>query len=258
MAPQAMRSLTDATRGTVVINPDGTFTYTPTVVNGTGTDTFRYRLTASESADEADVTLVISNVFVDDAGTLNVIGSTNNDRILIQPATGGNVSVRYNNALRGNFVDVEKVVVYGGDGADTITVGTINRPVELYGEGGNDYLSAGNRDDLLDGGEDNDRLFGNGGTDTLYGGSGADLLYGGDFNAALLDDTALLTIWADWSSNDSMRWEDAALAINDAAIEDDADSLLGEGEADWYLTHIADLIKLSTEKLAPNRILPIV
>jgi Ca2+-binding RTX toxin-like protein len=167
-----------------------------------------------------------------------------------------------NDTLNG---DAGNDTLLGGDGTNVLNGGAGNDA--LRGGDGNDRLNGGTGNDILVGyaGTDvmygsagRDVLIGGDGTDTLYGGSGADLLYGGDFDAFLLDDTALLTVWADWSSNDSMRWEDAAQAINDAAIEDDADSLLGEGDADWYLTHIADLIKPSSEKLAPNKIRPIV
>ncbi|HAC64440.1 MAG TPA: calcium-binding protein [Cyanothece sp. UBA12306] len=49
----------------------------------------------------------------------------------------------------------------------------------LKGNGGNDFLEGGLRDDKIYGGSGNDLLKGNLGNDKLYGGSGNDKLYGG-------------------------------------------------------------------------------
>jgi Ca2+-binding RTX toxin-like protein len=59
--------------------------------------------------------------------------------------------------------------LYGQDGADT-----------LDGSAGNDYLFGGEGNDSLTGGLGNDVLLGEGGNDTLIGGQGVDNLIGGD------------------------------------------------------------------------------
>ncbi|ROH85391.1 hypothetical protein ED236_11010, partial [Pseudomethylobacillus aquaticus] len=59
-------------------------------------------------------------------------------------------------------------ILYGFDGADTLTTG-----------GGNDLLFGGDNNDTLSGGAGNDVLSGGNGADVLTGGAGADTLSGG-------------------------------------------------------------------------------
>lgn len=92
---------------------------------------------------------------------------------------------------------VERIVVDGGEGNDTISIASdLTLPVEIRGGAGNDTLEAGGGpatllggagDDtlkatthgaLLDGGVGHDTLRGGGLGDTLQGGSGADTLFG--------------------------------------------------------------------------------
>jgi Ca2+-binding RTX toxin-like protein len=164
------------TKGVLALNPaTGAFTYTPNT-NFTGTDTFKYKLTDFEGSAEATVTINVSNVVVTD-GVMYVMGTTQNDRIVIYP----NGQVRFNNKLT-TWDDVtEKVVVFGNAGADNITTsGTLTLPVEFYGGDGNDYLQGSVTNDLLDGGAGTDRLLGGNGDDQLYGGAGTDTLNGGN------------------------------------------------------------------------------
>jgi VCBS repeat-containing protein len=59
-APLTVTSKTNGTNGTVVINGDGTVTYTPTVATWTGTDTFTYTITDPYSqTDTATVTVTV-------------------------------------------------------------------------------------------------------------------------------------------------------------------------------------------------------
>jgi Ca2+-binding RTX toxin-like protein len=57
--------------------------------------------------------------------------------------------------------------------------GTGNNIDRVFGEDGNDALSAWSGTDTLDGGSGNDMLWGGAGTDTIYGGIGSDSLYPG-------------------------------------------------------------------------------
>ena len=44
-------------------------------------------------------------------------------------------------------------------------------------------------------------------------------------------------------------------AVDEASIDEGAqDALNGEGDSDRYLKHVADLIKSTTEKKAPNKV----
>jgi Ca2+-binding RTX toxin-like protein len=147
------------------------------------------------------VTITVAPTVVQD-DVFYVAGTTGADRILIQPASGGRINVRYNNALFGPFSDAQRVVVIGFAGNDNITVsGSLPYPVAFYGGDGNDYLSGGSRADILDGGEGTDRLFGNGGNDELYGGPGNDTLSGGAGDD-LLDGDSTTDLIADVTSQD--------------------------------------------------------
>jgi Ca2+-binding RTX toxin-like protein len=70
----------------------------------------------------------------------------------------------------------------GGDTTDDIINGSALNPNDnwlIYGRGGADTLTGGNKADLLAGGAGDDTLSGLGGTDVLYGDGGADTLIGG-------------------------------------------------------------------------------
>uniref|UniRef100_UPI002570CEB4 calcium-binding protein n=1 Tax=Methylobacillus flagellatus TaxID=405 RepID=UPI002570CEB4 len=75
-------------------------------------------------------------------------------------------------------------IVYGFDGADTLTTG-----------GGNDFLFGGDNNDTITGGAGNDLLSGGNGDDSLFGGEGNDTLTGGvgtnSLNGEAGDDTIL-------------------------------------------------------------------
>ncbi len=94
--------------------------------------------------------------------------------------------------------------VYGNGGNDKITAGGGNTTVygglgndqvkggpgadALYGGAGNDTLSGGAGDDRLDGGDGADKLSGQDGQDELRGGAGLDKLSGGNGNDRLFGD----------------------------------------------------------------------
>lgn len=120
-------------------------------------------------------------------GVVYVGGTNGSDRIIIVPASGG-IGVRMNNALQPTQNVTSGVVVFGNDGADTITASNLSVGFEIYGGEGDDYLTGGNGADTLDGGEGRDRLLGGTGNDTLLGGAGADTLTGGTGNDYLSSD----------------------------------------------------------------------
>lgn len=172
---------TGPANGSVVVNPDGTFTYTPDL-DYLGPDSFTYTLVDDEAdlAVTATVTINVTNMFVDNTGTLRVNGLGNNDRVVVSLASGGRINVRYN--AQSVFLTgvTNKIVVFGQGGDDTLMVsGSVPYAVEFYGGDGNDYLAGGLLDDVLDGGDGSDRLFGNAGNDRLFGGGGADAMSGG-------------------------------------------------------------------------------
>ncbi|MDD9899351.1 MAG: tandem-95 repeat protein [Alphaproteobacteria bacterium] len=67
--------------------------------------------------------------------------------------------------------------LYAGEGNDIVNAGAGND--WAFGGGGNDVINGGDGDDLLLGGAGNDTIYGDDGNDALLGGDGNDILYGG-------------------------------------------------------------------------------
>jgi Ca2+-binding RTX toxin-like protein len=163
-------------------SPDLTLTLPHTYTELSATP-FTITATATDKdggvSDEATFDVTISPVSVAN-GFLVVGGTSGNDRISIQSTSSG-YSVRLNNRVYRAPAFSEGIIVFGLDGADTITVtGAMNTPMEFHGGEGNDYLAGSNGADVLDGGEGSDRLLGGAGADQLTGGEGADTLSGGN------------------------------------------------------------------------------
>lgn len=80
--------------------------------------------------------------------------------------------------------ETDRVVVFAdsadsGDVSEGVGEGQVVRPDEshtLTGNGGNDGLAGGFRDDVLDGGDGNDAIYGGGGADRINGGAGNDFI----------------------------------------------------------------------------------
>jgi len=96
------------------------------------------------------------------------------------------VYVRINGHRFGPFRPTGRIIAYGLDGNDRITVSDrITLPSTLDGGNGNDRLQGGGGSDLLLGGAGCDRLTAHKGNDTLRGGDGTDVLDGGAGNDVL-------------------------------------------------------------------------
>src|SRR5207249_1620950 len=108
-------------------------------------------------------------------GTWLVIGGTpSGDKIVVNNIMGGVVPF-LNNISLGLKTGIGGVIVYAGDGDDSVT-SAVKIPSWLFGQAGNDKLNGGAGDDLLIGGIGNDVLQGGSGRDVLVGGFGADQL----------------------------------------------------------------------------------
>ncbi len=150
--------------GAVVLNADGTVTFTPDP-GFVGTTTFTYTITDGRGGyDTATVTI---NVCAPDSDGI-VSGTAGSD--LIDTAYTGDPDgdrVDANDAvLPGEYGDDD--IIHAGAGNDTILAGN-----------GNDEVLAGTGDDLIDGGAGNDSLRGEAGDDTFVGGAGNDTFSGG-------------------------------------------------------------------------------
>ena len=151
------------TRGSLTLNSDGSFQYTPGE-DTVGTDSFTYHA-SDGSANSNTVTVTITVQAGCEGRSATQVGTAGND---VLGGTGGNdviVGLGGNDTIEpGSGNDI----VCGGSGRDTVRAGS-----------GNDTVRGGSGDDLLDGGSGNDRLFGEAGIDRLFGGGDDDALDGG-------------------------------------------------------------------------------
>jgi len=152
-----------------------------------GDDASNYRVVESASARANIIGSGIVN------GALTVVGSGQDDHIIIarQNATQlvvvwtiGNNPTTY---TRFNLADMNRVVVFGVDGNDRLTMNAeVPFDVTLVGGNGDDILRGGNGNDTILGGAGNDTLYGSLGNDTLDGGLGSDTLFGQAGNDLLI------------------------------------------------------------------------
>jgi len=151
----------------------------------------------------------LSEAFIDDEGTLQIVGTTNNELIAISKRAGQDVySVTIitvgvfdvpTKDLRFEAAEVNRIHVFGHAGDDKIEAfGQLDRPVQLNGNEGNDEIriwaesgsivahGGDGEDFIFGGGPEDDRLYGDAGNDVLtpYSGptlsGGMDVLDGGE------------------------------------------------------------------------------
>jgi hypothetical protein len=149
-----------------------------------------------------EVRRLMSGSIAMDAGVVEITGTNKRDRLRIIDA-GSDIVVRLND-VRKSFakVDVEKFYVRLGAGSDTVLADpTLSKPMEVYGEGGNDRVVTGSGSDTVVGGQGADRIWLNGGSDKGYGGPARDSIEGGLGNDTLVgnagDDTLAGGVGAD-------------------------------------------------------------
>ncbi|WP_254506951.1 GEVED domain-containing protein [Anatilimnocola floriformis] len=131
-------------------------------------------------------------------GDVYALATNGSDPITLSRGPGANdVRVRIGSMVTPPLQPTGKVIVHAGDGNDTINASNMTLPVEILGQGGDDYISGAAGNDLLVGGAGNDRINGSigdniiwgdnvgeqdlvvGGNDTLSGLGGNDIFYGG-------------------------------------------------------------------------------
>jgi VCBS repeat-containing protein len=203
--------------GTLTLNPDGSFTYTP-ATNYTGSDSFTYQASDGTLASQlATVTLTVTagndppTVTVaaggtcgrdDHSGTINLtvadVDSPAAELTLSASSSSNPTLVPTGNIGFAGDGTARRMIVSAVDGRSgtailTVTVsdGQASGRVEvavMVGGGGKDTLTGDSRADLLlaqsnndtlTGGDGNDLLCGDSGGDTLSGGGGDDSLGGG-------------------------------------------------------------------------------
>jgi VCBS repeat-containing protein len=203
------------THGTLTLNPNGSFTYTPTA-NYNGPDSFTYRASdGTLTSNLATVTLTVSAVndtptvtvatggtcgTDDHSGTINLTVADVETAVaaLTLSASSNSTLVPNGNVVFGGSGTTRTMTVSTVDGRSgiailTVTVsdgrdsGTVEVTVRVGGGGkdtltggtGADLLLAQSNTDTLTGEDGNDLLCGDSGGDTLSGGGGDDSLGGG-------------------------------------------------------------------------------
>jgi Ca2+-binding RTX toxin-like protein len=203
---------------------------------------------------------------------LVITGSSKNDTILVDPASGGKVSVKINGKSLGSFSPTNNIVVYGRSGNDTVTVHPqVNRTAILFGGTGNDKLQAGAGNSVLAGGDGIDNLIAGAGRNIVIGGKGANTLNGNLGDNVLVggstsfdaSQAALEKLLAEWSRTDaaySIRVDhlrgtltgglNDSFALNSTTVVDNesVDKLLAGLGTDWFL---ADTLGSDADQLPP-------
>ncbi|GAB4336124.1 MAG: hypothetical protein Kow0089_06170 [Desulfobulbaceae bacterium] len=162
--------------GQVVVNPDGSFTYTTSNAPGVaeyGPTAFQFRVDDGHGG-EAIGTMNIM-VRADYIGTGGTGGPGGNDTPPVgTPLDDTFQGMAGDDTLQGMGGND---TVDGGDGNDALFGGPGNDT--LVGGLGTDTLNAGTGNDNLDGGPGQDILFGDAGNDVLKGGAALDIITGG-------------------------------------------------------------------------------
>jgi hypothetical protein len=258
--------------GTLVLNDDGGFTYTPEE-DFYGGDSFRYRAndgqaisliwTVSITVSQATAGAALVPDPCGDGTALLVDGTPGNDSVLVNPAgSGSGYEISLNGQSLGVFSGVERIIIRTHEGDDTIQVaGTVDIPTWQFGGSGNDHLNAGNADSVVIGGSGADELHGGSGADLIIGGLGGDHLVGNPGDDILIagrsdfdrNFTALCRIMDEWTRNDASfvdRVEHLkgtqpggynapfflnADTVHDDGVIDQVDILAGSAGNDWYI-----------------------
>lgn len=172
--------------GDVVVNPDGTFTFTPDL-DFNGEDSFTFTVTDGALTDTDTATITINPVFDPDVpspGQDDLLGTAADDNINALAGDDTLSGFDGNDTLIGNDGDD---IALGGDGADFLRGGggddTLRGNVgddDIAGGAGQDDVLAGDGDDAIKGNGGADILRGNAGADNIRAGSGADEVLGGN------------------------------------------------------------------------------
>jgi len=197
--------------GTLTLNADGSFTYTP-AANFNSTDTFTYRASdGSLTSDPATVTITVTPVndaptlavapggtcgSNDRSGTINLtVGDVDGETLTLSAASSNPALVPNGNVVfggSGTTRTMTATTVAGRTGTATLTVtvsdGQATNSIQVTvraGANGGETLTGGAGTDLIFGQGGNDTLNGQDGDDLLCGGAGNDTLSGGDGNDTL-------------------------------------------------------------------------
>ena len=203
----------DPLNGRVVVNADGTLSYSP-AANYNGTDSFRYRVSDGHGGfAEALVTIAIAakdETITGGSASEILTGTLENDLIYGKAGndtiTGldGNDTIWSGSGKDSVDAGIGNDLVYGEAGNDSLLGG--DGVDTLVGSSGNDTLRGGNDNDTLQGGTEEDMLYGDAGNDSLHGGTDDDTLYGGDGNDLMYGGSEDDVMYGD-AGNDTLKGE---------------------------------------------------
>ncbi len=189
----------DIIRDTADVN----FILTDTQLIGNGTDNFvnieRAILSGGNSDNLIDASAYSKNTYLyGRAGNDTLLGGTRNDYFYGGQGDDSIDGGKGYDTLRetrdvdftltdtqliGNGTDtiasIERVILTGGNSANTIDASGFSGSTYLYGRAGNDSLNGGSRSDRIYGGQGDDSIKGGTGNDYLYGEAGDDSIDGG-------------------------------------------------------------------------------
>jgi VCBS repeat-containing protein len=194
---------TDVAHGTLTLNADGSFSYTPEA-GYTGTDSFTYQVSDGTDLSEAvTVSLTIeaavpqnSATFDAATGTLTIT-NTSGDTGIVVTVHDGNVVVLFDGVADTSLGDLQAksvthLVVNAGSGNNVVDLSDVKaahfknlESVTANLGDGNDRIVGSSLGDFIDAGAGDDSIKGMKGDDTLVGGLGDDTLIGGKGNDSI-------------------------------------------------------------------------
>lgn len=182
------------------------------------------------------------------SGTLNVIGDTLNNTIVVSRDAAGRLLVNGGAvAVRGGtptVANTSTIQIFGLDGNDQLALDEANGALpkaQLFGGAGNDVLTGGSAADLLFGQAGNDTLLGKGGNDFLFGGADNDTLTGGTGDDQVFGE----------AGNDRMIWNPGeATDLNEGGDGNDTTEVNG-GNGTESFTVTANGTRVRFDRLDP-------
>ncbi|MBC7853590.1 MAG: cadherin-like domain-containing protein, partial [Pirellulaceae bacterium] len=224
--------------GAVILNSDGSFTYTPGAGCEAASDSFTYAISDANGAT-ATATVAITivkavadgNITVDSGGVVRVGGTEGNDLIVL---------TAWHGQLYSNFQDtgitlasITEIRVWTREGNDIfVNLTGLNVDHFIHGGQGNDLLTGGSAQDVIFGGDGDDLITGGAGNDFLIGGAGKDWIVGSAGHDILVSGDVACSLELAALRNISRAWG-AARSIADGAVDDFLDeALIGDNSSD--------------------------
>lgn len=225
-----------ASNGSVVLNDDGTVTYTPDA-DFTGTDSFEYTITDSDgNTDTATVTVTVAS---DDLGSSEHVDTD------IFPVSAAQQVFDPFNGLDEDSDTEDNTDTYNGN-SDSELIETGDDADTINAQGGNDTIYSGVDDDSVRAGSGDDLVVDTQGADTIYGNGGDDTILArvDTFSDYVNDDPVFVSspfgFDSDPNTDDGRDYVNAGAGDDLVYSGDDADTILGESGDDTIYSGIDD------------------